>query len=301
MHNTIECLDPRFHYLSLPNARLELLHTGSLWCEGPVYVADAGIVLWSDIPNNRILRWTPAGDVSVFRQPSRHSNGNTRDRQGRLISCEHGSRQVTRTEADGSITVLASHHDGRRLNSPNDVIVASDNSIWFTDPPYGILSDYEGHKADAEQAGNYVFRLDPGNGRLSVVADDFANPNGLAFSPDESILYVSDTERSHNPNGHHHIRAFDVVNGKLKTPRVFAVIEPGVPDGFRVDIDGNIWTSAGDGIHCFSPKGDLLGKIKVPETVSNLVFGGPRRNRLFITAGSSLYSIYVAQKGAQWP
>ncbi|AWN14371.1 SMP-30/gluconolactonase/LRE family protein [Salinisphaera sp. LB1] len=302
MGDTVEYLDPRFYDLTQPNARLERLHTGALWCEGPVYIADADIVLWSDIPNDRILRWTPAGDVGVFRQPSRHANGHTRDRQGRLISCEHGGRQVTRTEPDGRTTVLADRYDGGRLNSPNDVVVAADDSIWFTDPPYGILSDYEGHKAESEQAGCFVFRLDPKSGELTVVADDFVRPNGLAFSPDERTLYISDTSRSHDPNGHHHIRAFDVIDGRrLENSRVFAVIEPGVSDGFRVDTDGNIWTSAGDGVQCFAPDGTLLGKIHVPETVSNLTFGGPRRNRLFITASRSLYAIYVAQNGAQWP
>ncbi|MGN8158083.1 SMP-30/gluconolactonase/LRE family protein [Salinisphaera sp. SWV1] len=302
MSETIEYLDPRFYDLTQPNARLERLHTGSLWCEGPVYIADTDVVLWSDIPNNRILRWTPAGDVGVFRQPSRHANGHTRDRQGRLISCEHGGRQVTRTEHDGRITVLADRYDGGRLNSPNDVVVAADDSIWFTDPPYGILSDYEGHKAESEQAGCFVFRLDTESGELTVVADDFVRPNGLAFSPDEGTLYISDTSRSHDPNGHHHIRAFDVVNGcRLENARVFAVVEPGVSDGFRVDTDGNVWTSAGDGVQCFAPDGTLVGKIHVPEAVSNLTFGGSRRNRLFITASSSLYAIYVAQTGVQWP
>jgi len=302
MSETNEYLDPRFYALTQPNARLERLHTGSLWCEGPVYIADADIVLWSDIPNDRILRWTPTGDVGVYCQPSRYANGHTRDRQGRLISCEHGSRQVTRTEHDGQITVLADRYGGGRLNSPNDVVVASDDSIWFSDPPYGILSNYEGHKAESEQAGCFVFRLEPASGALTVVADDFVRPNGLAFSPDERVLYISDTARSHDPNGHHHIRAFDVVDGRrLENSRVFAVIEPGVPDGFRVDTDGNIWTSAGDGVHCYAPDGVLLGKIHVPEAVSNLTFGGPRRNRLFITASSSLYAIYVAQTGAQWP
>lgn len=301
MRKTIEYLDPHFYDLTQPNAELERLHTGSRWCEGPVYIADSDILLWSDIPNDRVLRWTPTGDVGVFRQPSRHANGHTRDRQGRLISCEHGARQVTRTEPDGRITVLADRYNGGRLNSPNDVIVASDDSIWFTDPPYGILSDYEGHKAESEQDGCHVFRLDPNSGQLQVVADDFVRPNGLAFSTDEQVLYVSDTARSHDPNGHHHIRAFDVEGGKLRNSRVFAVIEPGVPDGFRVDSDDNIWTSAADGVHCYAPDGTLLGRIHVPEPVSNLTFGGTRRNRLFITASSSLYAIYVAQTGAQWP
>jgi len=302
MAGETEILDERFRSMTLGNAWLEKLHGGMLWAEGPVYFADGDYLLWSDIPNNRIMQFVEGAGVRVFRQPSNNSNGNTRDRQGRLVTCEHGARRVTRTEPDGSITVLADNYRGKRLNSPNDVVVKSDGSIWFTDPPYGILSAYEGGKSASELGTCYVFRLDPRDGGLSIVADDFVKPNGIAFSPDETTLYVADTGASHDPEGPHHIRAFAVEGGaRLGQGRVFAEINPGLADGFRLDRDGNLWTSAGDGVHCFSPAGELLGKIKVPEVVSNVTFGGPKRNRLFITATTSLYAIYVAQEGAQLP
>jgi gluconolactonase len=302
MAGETEILDERFRSMTLGNAWLEKLHGGMLWAEGPVYFADGDYLLWSDIPNNRIMQFVEGAGVRVFRQPSNNSNGNTRDRQGRLVTCEHGARRVTRTEPDGSITVLADNYRGKRLNSPNDVVVKSDGSIWFTDPPYGILSAYEGGKSASELGACYVFRLDPGDGRLSIVADDFVKPNGIAFSPDETTVYVADTGASHDPKGPHHIRAFAVEGGaRLGKGRIFAEINPGLADGFRLDRDGNLWTSAGDGVHCFSPAGELLGKIRVPEVVSNVTFGGPKRNRLFITATTSLYAIYVAQEGAQLP
>ena len=302
MAGETEILDERFRSMTLGNAWLEKLHGGMLWAEGPVYFADGDYLLWSDIPNNRIMQFVEGAGVRVFRQPSNNSNGNTRDRQGRLVTCEHGARRVTRTEPDGSITVLADNYRGKRLNSPNDVVVKSDGSIWFTDPPYGILSAYEGGKSASELGTCYVFRLDPRDGGLSIVADDFVKPNGIAFSPDEKTLYVADTGASHDPDGPHHIRAFAVEGGaRLGKSRVFAEINPGLADGFRLDRDGNLWTSAGDGVHCFSPAGELLGKIKVPEVVSNVTFGGPKRNRLFITATTSLYAIYVAQEGTQFP
>jgi gluconolactonase len=302
MAGETEILDERFRSMTLGNAWLEKLHGGMLWAEGPVYFADGDYLLWSDIPNNRIMQFIEGAGVRVFRQPSNNSNGNTRDRQGRLVTCEHGARRVTRTEPDGSITVLADNYRGKRLNSPNDVVVKSDGSIWFTDPPYGILSAYEGGKSASELGTCYVFRLDPRDGGLSIVADDFVKPNGIAFSPDETTLYVADTGASHDPEGPHHIRAFAVEGGaRLSQGRVFAEINPGLADGFRLDRDGNLWTSAGDGVHCFSPAGELLGKIKVPEVVSNVTFGGPKRNRLFITATTSLYAIYVAQEGTQFP
>ena len=240
--------------------------------------------------------------MSVFRDFSNNSNGNTRDRQGRLITCEHGARRVTRTEPDGSITVLVDQFQGKKLNSPNDVVVKSDGTVWFTDPPYGILSDYEGHVAEGEYGGCYVFRFDPATGALDAVVEDFNKPNGIAFSPDESKLYVVDTGRSHSPDGEHHIRVFSVDNqGRLSGGEVFAEVSPGIPDGLRVDLHGNIWTSAGDGVQCYAPDGGCLGKITVPEPVSNLTFGGEKRNRLFITATTSLYAVYVATTGAQRP
>lgn len=297
-----EYIDKRFYDLTVPIAWVEKLFDGCRWAEGPVWFADAGCLVWSDIPNQRLLRWIPDQGVDVFRTASNFANGNTRDRQGRLITCEHGTRRVTRTEPDGTITVIADRHQGGRLNSPNDVVVKSDGTIWFTDPSYGIMSNYEGFKSPMEQGGCYVFRVDPQSGAITVAADDFVKPNGLAFSPDESILYVADSGVSHDPKGPHHIRAFDVgADGRLTNGRVFAEINPGLPDGFRVDTDGNIWTSAGDGVHCYGPEGALLGKIKVPEMVANVAFGGPRRNRLFITATTSLYSVFVATTGAQMP
>jgi gluconolactonase len=301
IRNEIEVYDERFRYLTLGNSWVEKLYTGTLWAEGPVYFADGNYLVWSDIPNNRMLRWA-GGHVSVFRDFSNNSNGNTRDRQGRLITCEHGTRRVTRTEPDGSITVLVDQFQGKKLNSPNDVVVKSDGTVWFTDPPYGILSDYEGHVAEGEYGGCYVFRFDPATGALDAVVEDFNKPNGIAFSPDESKLYVVDTGRSHSPDGEHHIRVFSVDNqGRLSGGEVFAEVSPGIPDGLRVDLHANIWTSAGDGVQCYAPDGVCLGKITVPEPVSNLTFGGEKRNRLFITATTSLYAVYVATTGAQRP
>ena len=292
--------DRRFSYLSLPTVKLEKLSSGMLWTEGPVYFPLGDFLLWSDIPNNKMWQWSEPVGARVFREHSNYSNGNTRDREGRLVSCEHLTRRVTRTEHDGSITVLADSFQGKRLNSPNDVVVRSDGTIWFTDPPYGILSDFEGAKAEQEQAGCFVFRLDPADGSLRVVADDFDKPNGLAFSPDESQLYVSDTGFSHSQDGPRHIRVFDVADGcRLGNGRVFAEINNGVSDGFRLDVEGNVWTSSGGGVLCYAPQGDLLGEIPIAEKVSNLTFGGAKNNRLFITATTSVYAIYVAVKGAR--
>ncbi len=297
-----EYFDPRFHHLTVPTAAKERLFDGGRWTEGPVWFADGGYLVFSDIPNNRLLRLVPEVGISVFRAPSNFANGNTRDRQGRMVTCEHGGRRVSRTEPDGSITVIADTHDGKRLNSPNDVVVKSDGTIWFTDPDYGIMSDYEGYRADREQAGCYVYRADPATGSLTVVVDDFARPNGLAFSPDESILYVADSGKSHDPDGPHHIRAFKVGDdGRLSGGNVFCETVTGLPDGFRLDDAGNVWTSAGDGIDCYAPEGDRLGRIKFPQMVSNLTFGGPRRNRLFVTCTHELYSVFVATNGAQRP
>jgi gluconolactonase len=294
--------DDRFRDRIHRNAFLETIATGMLWAEGPVYFGDGDYLIWSDIPNNRMMRWLPGTGVELFRADSNYANGNTRDRQGRLVTCEHGGRRVTRTEYDGAITVLADNYQGRKLNSPNDVVVKSEGSVWFTDPPYGILSDYEGNRAESELDGCYVFRVHPETGRVDIVVDDMVKPNGLAFSPDESILYVADSGVSHDPDGPHHIRAFDVRDGqKLDNGRVFAEINPGLPDGFRLDTDGYLWTSARDGVHCYAPDGALAGKILTPERVSNLTFGGPKKNRLFMTATTSVYSIYTNSRGAQTP
>ncbi len=302
MNPDYDVRDPRFRDYLLGNCAVEKLYTGTLWAEGPVYFCDGDFLLWSDIPNNRILKWTAGGGVTEYRRPSDYSNGHTRDREGRLVSCEHGARRVTRTEWDGTVTVLAESYQGKRLNSPNDVVVKSDGTVWFTDPPYGILSDYEGYKADSEIGANYVYRLDPKACDLTVMADDFDKPNGLAFSPDEKTLYIADTGLSHDPEGPRHIRAFQVGDdNSLSGGEVFAVCDTGVFDGFRLDEDGNIWSSAGDGVHCFSPAGELLGKIRIPEKVSNVTFGGAKKNRLFITATTSLYAVYLNRRGVQWP
>ena len=302
MNPDYDVRDPRFRDYLLGNCAVEKLYTGTLWAEGPVYFCDGDFLLWSDIPNNRILKWTAGAGVTEYRRPSDYSNGHTRDREGRLVSCEHGARRVTRTEWDGSVTVLAESYQGKRLNSPNDVVVKSDGTVWFTDPPYGILSDYEGYKADSEIGANYVYRLDPKACDLTVVADDFDKPNGLAFSPDEKTLYIADTGASHDPDGPRHIRAFQVGDdNSLSGGEVFAVCDVGLFDGFRLDEDGNIWSSAGDGVHCFSPAGELLGKIRIPEKVSNVAFGGAKKNRLFVTATTSLYAVYLNRRGVQWP
>lgn len=293
--------DPRFLDCAVIYAGMEEIATGCRWTEGPVWFEDLGVLLFSDIPNERIMRWSPGQQPSIFRQPSNFANGHTRDRQGRLISCEHGGRRLTRTEPDGTITVLADNFDGKRLNSPNDAVVKSDGSIWFTDPTYGILSDYEGYRAEPEQAARNVFRLDPASGALTSVVDDFAQPNGLCFSPDETKLYIAESGSSHDASVPSIIRVFNVEGGKLSGGDVFCTIDNGLPDGIRCDMNGNLWSSAEDGVHVFSPQGDLLGKILVPQRVANLTFGGPRRNRLFITATTSVYLVYVAATGAQRP
>ncbi len=294
-------LDDRFNRLHIGSARLEKLAEGCRWAEGPAYFPAGRYLVWSDVPNDRMMRFDEtSGNVSVFRHPAGYSNGNTVDRQGRLVTCEHGNRRVSRTEHDGSITVLASHYQGRRFNSPNDVVVKSDGSIWFTDPAYGIDSDYEGHKAESEIGDCHVYRVDPHTGDVSIVADDFVRPNGLAFSPDEKRLYVADTGATHVKEGPRHIRVFDVDdNGKLSGGGVFATCTQGLFDGFRLDEAGRIWTSAGDGVHCYESDGTLIGKILVPEAVANVVFGGPKRNRLYICATTSLYAIMLPVNGAK--
>ncbi len=299
-----DIVDARFSGKVIGSARLEELHSGCRWAEGPVWFSDHDCLYFSDIPNQRVLRYGASdGAVSTHLQPSNFANGHTRDRQGRFISCEHGTRSVTRTEPDGAITVLADSFGGRRLNSPNDVVVKSDGSIWFTDPSYGIISDYEGFAAPQEQPVRGVYRVDGETGEVRLMISDFVQPNGLAFSPDESRLYVADSGASHNPSAARHIRAFDITDasGALRDAGSFALIDNGVPDGFRVDSDGWIWCSAADGIHVFDATGALMGKIRVPQTVSNLAFGGKRRNRLFITATTSLYALYVNARGSQTP
>lgn len=296
----IEILDPRFGPCLIGHARVERLWTGARWLEGPAWFAAGRYLVMSDIPNNRILRYDETdGSVSVFRQPSNNSNGHTVDRQGRLVSCEHLARRVTRTGHDGSITVIADAFKGKRLNSPNDVVVKSDGSIWFTDPSYGILYDYEGGRAESEIGACHVYRVEPKTGTIAIVADDFVKPNGLAFSPDEKFLYIADTGASHQEDGPKHIRKLTVqADGKtLGKSKLFADCTAGLFDGFRVDEAGRIWTSAADGVHCYDADGTLIGKLRIPELVSNVCFGGAKLNRLFICGTTSLYSAYLAVRG----
>ena len=293
-------LDPRFAALAMGNVHVEKLFTGCRWAEGPAWFGGGRYLVWSDIPNDRMMRFDETdGSVSVFRQPSLNANGNTADLQGRLVTCEHRGRRVTRTEPDGRITVLADRFDGKRFNSPNDAVVKSDGSVWFTDPSYGIDSDYEGDAAPSEIGACHVYRIDPG-GSVSIVADDFAKPNGLAFSPDESQLYIIDTGRSHGPQYPRHMRRFDVgADGRtLSGGAVFAESAVGMFDGLRVDVHGNIWTSSGDGVRCYAADGTLLGIIRIPEVVANCCFGGRKHNRLFICGTTSLYSVYLNTRGA---
>jgi len=296
-----EVLDDRFKPLVKTAAKVEQLFTGCRWAEGAAYFPAGRFLIWSDIPNDRMLRWDEAtGATGVFRHPCGYSNGNVVDRQGRLVTCEHGGRRVSRTEHDGRITAIAERFEGKRLNSPNDAVVKSDGSIWFTDPAYGIDSDYEGFRAESEIGACHVYRVDPGSGEVRLVADDFVRPNGLAFSPDERRLYIADTGASHAPDGPRHIRVFDVAeDGRLTGGRVFATCSQGLFDGFRCDDAGRIWTSAPDGVHCYDPDGSLLGKIVVPERTANVVFGGPKRNRLFICGTTSLYAVLLAVNGAK--
>jgi gluconolactonase len=296
---SFEVVEPRFHTLALPYVQVENLATGCRWAEGPAWFPAGRYLVWSDIPNDRVLRWDETdGSVSVFLQPSLYSNGHTVDRQGRLVSCEHGARSVSRIEHDGTRTVLASHVDGKRFNSPNDVVVKSDGSIWFSDPSYGIDSDYEGDASPSEIGAQRVYCIDATSGTVRVVASDFVQPNGLAFSPDESLLYIVDTGQTHVPDGPHHVRRFNVAsNGGLGGGEVFATCPIGLYDGLRVDVHGNLWISAGDGVHCHAPDGALLGKVLIPESVSNLCFGGPKRNRMFVCATTSLYSVYLNTRG----
>ena len=296
-----EIIESDFKSLVLSNAVLLTLGEGFAWLEGPVWFADANQLLVSDLPNDRILRWSEDGGVSVFRQPSGYANGHTRDRQGRLIGCSHQHRCITRTEFDGSVTVLADRYEGRRLNGPNDVVVQQDGAIWFTDPHYGINTDYEGGKQEPELPAR-VYRLDPETGKLAVVADDFAGPNGLCFSPDERRLYIAESGLQFASDPVQHIRVFEVDDGRrLKHSRVFHKVLPGFADGMRCDEDGRVWTSAADGVHCISPDGVLLGKILTGMTVANLVFGGRHRSRLFLCASHTLMAIYTNVRGAQRP
>ena len=296
-----EVIDPRFARYVLGNAPLEELASGFRWIEGLVWMGDAGCLLFQDLPRDRTMRWIEGAGVSLYRTPSGYANGQARDRQGRLIACSHRERCLFRTELDGSVTRLVDRHDGRRLNAPNDVAVKSDGSIWFTDPLYGIQSDYEGGRQASEQPPA-VYRFDPDGGRIEVVAGDFDGPNGLAFSQDERRLYVAETGDQTTDDPKQSIRMFDVgPGGRLSGGELFHKIEPGYADGLKVDEDGNVWSSAADGVHCLDPSGRLLGKVLVPHRVSNLAFGGPLRNRLFIGGSHTLYAIFLNRRGAGWP
>ncbi|MEY4761876.1 MAG: hypothetical protein RLZZ200_1732 [Pseudomonadota bacterium] len=298
----IVALDPRFTF-GVGTGGIERISTGHRWCEGPVYFRDLRCLIWSDVPNDRLLRWSEDdGRVSVFRQPSNYANGNTRDNVGRLVTCEHDTRRVTRTEHDGTITVIADRFAGKPLNAPNDVVVAADGAIWFTDPGFGILGNYESSAKRPLELPTNVYRVDPSNGRIAVVADDFDRPNGLTFSPDQKKLYVADSGKPA------HIRVFDVgAGGRLSGGKVFAEGKPGLADGLRTDMSGNVWSSYGwgdraeDGVRCHAPDGTLIGKILLPETAANLCFGGPKKNRLFICASTSVYAVYLNNTGAQTP
>ena len=298
----IQIIDPSFAPYRIASAKVERIASGMRWAEGPVWFGDGRFLLWSDIPNNRLMKWEEeTGAVGVFRHPSNYSNGNTRDRQGRLITCEHDARRVTRTEYDGSITVIAERFEGKPLNSPNDVVCRSDGSIWFTDPPFGILGNYEGHVARPELPTN-VYRVDPSTGRMAVVAGDINRPNGLCFSPDEKRLYVIEAGLSPRV-----IRVYDVMdNGsRIANGRTLVTAEPnGTPDGMRVDVDGNLWVGWGmgaeelDGVAVFNPEGKPIGRIHIPERVANVCFGGRSRNRLFMAGSTSVYSLFVNTQGA---
>lgn len=305
----IESLDKRFKG-SVGTGAVERVATGFRWAEGPVYFPAGRYVLFSDIPNNRLMRLLEDDNhLSVYRYPSLNSNGNTIDREGRLITCEHSGRRVTRTELDGTITVIADSYNGRKLNAPNDAAVASDGSIWFTDPTYGVRGWYEGLHGEVEQSKHNVYRVDPNTGNIKVVVDDFVQPNGICFSPDEKKLYICDTGISEGPQNPAQIRSFDVNlgAGSLRNSKVFAKYETGLVDGIRCDVEGNVWCAGGwgdpkeDGVRCYAHDGTLLGKIHIPETCANLTFGGVLRNRLYICGTSSLYACYVNTQGALRP
>jgi len=292
MNPCYQIFDPRFRALIQPTAHVEKLATGFRWAEGPVWFPAGQVLLFSDIPNQRIMRLTPAGDLSVMRENSGFTNGHTRDHEGRLVSCSHGHRRVERTEHDGSITILADQFEGKPLNSPNDVVVKSDGSIWFTDPSYGILGDYEGYRAQSAQGVNAVYRIGL-EGAITRVCSDFNQPNGLAFSVDEKTLYIAESGYSHDAAVPTVLRAYPVVGDRLDAGRDFCRVDAGLPDGFRVDRNGYIWCSAADGVQVFAGDGQMIGKILLPEVCANLTFGGPRLNQLFMTATTSVYRVFV--------
>lgn len=303
---SVQTLDARFAGVAEQAGPLQRLCTGAAWSEGPVWMHETGALLWSDIPNNRMLSWHPEQGMTVWREAVEFTNGHARAADGALLHCSHGQRAIVRTRLAPDLQpladeVLVGHYQGRRLNSPNDIVVKRDGTVWFTDPPYGIVSDHEGHRAESELGDHYVFRFDPANGALRIVSDFVDEPNGLAFSPDESLLYVSDTSAAlrGDGGGHHHIVAFDVISGQdLANPRIFAVVEPGLADGVKVDVHGFVYTSSADSVQVYHPDGTRIGRIPVPEKVGNLCFGGARGDELFICASTSLYRIRLNTKGA---
>ncbi len=300
MHD-FDVRDQRFAGYLLGNAPLEELASGFRWIEGPVWMGDWNCLLFQDLPRDRTMRWSEESGMTVFRSPSNYANGQTRDREGRLLACSHRGRCITRTEHDGRVTMLVDRFEGKRLNSPNDIVVRSDGTVWFTDPVYGISNDYEGGRQQSEQRPR-VYRYDPRNGVLGVASEDFDGPNGLAFSPDEQRLYIAETGDQTRPDPKQFIRAYDVSHdGRLAGGDIFHKIEPGYADGFRVDEDGNLWSSAADGVHCIDPSGHLLGKILIPCRVSNLTFGGVTKDRLFIGGSHTLYAIFLNRRGVQTP
>ncbi|MEH1905248.1 MAG: SMP-30/gluconolactonase/LRE family protein [Nostoc sp.] len=300
MAEAIKIYDDRLRAILRPGASLQELANGAVHSEGPVYFHEDDSVVWSDAHGNRLLHWSPTDGVSVLRSPSDYQSGNYRDLEGRLVACSSGLRAIIRREHNGEWKILVDRYQGKRLNSPNDLVVKSDNTIWFTDPPYGITEPNQGYGGEQEQPGSYVYRFDPATSEIYPVVTDMVRPNGLAFSPDESLLYVSDTAAFNIPDGPHHIRVYEVVDERhVQNGRVFCVIDPGQPDGFRVDEHGNIFTSSEDSVQVYAPDGTQLGKILIPETSTNLTFGGKERDRLFITAGHSLYTIDLNTRGVQ--
>jgi gluconolactonase len=296
-----EIYDQRMNALIDPGAALEKIADGAVWSEGPVYFHEDDSIVWSDAHGNRLLRWSVQDGVSVLRDPSHYQSGNYRDREGRLVACSAGDRAIIRREHDGEWKTLVDRYQGKRLNSPNDLVVKRDGTIWFTDPPYGLTQPNQGYGGNEEQAGSFVYRFDPATGEIEPVITEMERPNGLAFSPDESLLYVSDTSGYDYPQGHHDIRAYQVVDGQwANNGWVFAMVEPGQPDGLRVDEQGNLFTTSADGVQVFAPDGTRLGKIRTPGICANLTFGGSERDRLFIAVGSSLYAIDLNTRGVQF-
>lgn len=302
MPESIEIYDDRMRSLIRPDSLLQKITNSAVWSEGPVYFHEDDSIVWSDAHGNKLLRWSAADGVSVLREPSDYQSGNYRDLEGRLVSCSSGQRAIIRQEHNGEWKVLVDRYQGKRLNSPNDLVVKSDGTIWFTDPPYGLTEPNQGYGGEQEQPGSFVYRFNPTTGEIEAVIKDMLRPNGLAFNPDETLLYVSDSSAYNMPNGFHHIRVYDVTEGKqVNNGRVFAVIEPGQPDGLRVDEQGNVFTTSQDSVQIYAPDGTRLGKILTPETCANLTFGGRERNRLLIAVASSLYAIDLNTRGVQRP